>query len=187
MFTATMPLAAQCLPIAFIVTTVYEILWTELRKKGCSLPLWKRSIFSDVDGRRAGMCLFHFGGQTRALPSMWRSLVLSPLPISTTPSIARLTLRSRNTLIMMKASKVLALSSRRWSSKLQVAQMRKDSKCYASCFVSQPSINVQLSMYCGRAGARLACNIQSSVSQCFLNRAGSLAAVEKEIDFITLF
>src|SRR5436305_14761398 len=76
MFTATMPLAAQCLPIAFIVTTVYEILWTELRKKGCSLPLWKRSIFSamltDVD---LGMCLSHFGGQTMALPSMWRSLV----------------------------------------------------------------------------------------------------------------
>ena len=47
--------------------------------------------------------------------------------------------------------------------------------------------NVQLSVYCGRAWARLACNIQSSVSQCFLNRAGSLAAVEKEIDFITLF
>ena len=46
--------------------------------------------------------------------------------------------------------------------------------------------NVQSSVYCGRAWARLACNIQSSVSQCFLNRAGSLAAVEKEIDFITL-
>src|SRR3989440_3890247 len=30
--------------------------------------------------------------------------------------------------------------------------------------------NVQLSVYCGRAWARLACNIQSSVSQCFLNR-----------------
>ena len=44
--------------------------------------------------------------------------------------------------------------------------------------------NVQLSVYCGRAWARLAC---TSVSQCFLNRAGSLAAVEKEIDFITLF
>ena len=40
--------------------------------------------------------------------------------------------------------------------------------------------NVQLSVYCGRAWARLACNIQSSVSQCFLNRAGSLAAVEKD-------
>ena len=32
---------------------------------------------------------------------------------------------------------------------------------------------LQLSVYCGRAWARLSCNIQSSVSQCFLNRAGS--------------
>ena len=47
--------------------------------------------------------------------------------------------------------------------------------------------NVQLSVYCGRAWARIACNIQSSVSQCFLNRAGSLAGVEKDIHFITLF
>src|SRR5689334_11125963 len=31
---------------------------------------------------------------------------------------------------------------------------------------------LQLSVYCGRAWARLSCNIQSSVSQCFLNRAG---------------
>ena len=45
---------------------------------------------------------------------------------------------------------------------------------------------LQLSVYCGRAWARLSCNIQSSVSQCFLNRAGSLAAVEKDIDFLTL-
>src|ERR1700722_10750826 len=47
--------------------------------------------------------------------------------------------------------------------------------------------NVQLSVYCGRAWARLACNIQSSVSQCFLNRAGSLAAVEKDIDLLNTF
>ena len=32
---------------------------------------------------------------------------------------------------------------------------------------------LQLSVYCGRAWARLSCNIQNSVSQCFLNRAGS--------------
>ena len=31
----------------------------------------------------------------------------------------------------------------------------------------------QLSVYCGRAWARLSCSLQSSVSQCFLNRAGS--------------
>src|SRR6201996_4158765 len=43
--------------------------------------------------------------------------------------------------------------------------------------------NLQLSVYCGRAWARLSCSLQSSVSQCFLNRAGSLAAVEKDIDF----
>ena len=49
---ATMPLAAQCLPIAFIVTTVYEILWTELRKKGCSPIMEKKHILGDVDGRR---------------------------------------------------------------------------------------------------------------------------------------
>src|SRR5436309_5412255 len=50
-------------------------LWTEL-----SLPLCKRSIFSAMlTDVVLGMCLFHFGGQTRALPSMWRSLVPSPL------------------------------------------------------------------------------------------------------------
>ena len=43
---------------------------------------------------------------------------------------------------------------------------------------------VQLSVYCGRAWARMSCNIQSSVSQCFLNRAGSTAAIEKDIDFM---
>ena len=40
--------------------------------------------------------------------------------------------------------------------------------------------SIQLSVYCGRAWARLACNIQSSVSQCLLNRAGSLAAIQKD-------
>ena len=45
---------------------------------------------------------------------------------------------------------------------------------------------VQLSVYCGRAWARLACNIQSSVSQCFLNRSGSIAAIQKDIDFLSL-
>ena len=45
---------------------------------------------------------------------------------------------------------------------------------------------VQLSVYCGRAWARLSCCLQSSVSQCFLNRAGSEAAVEKDIDFVNL-
>ena len=45
---------------------------------------------------------------------------------------------------------------------------------------------VQLSVYAGRAWARLACNIQSSVSQCFLNRAGSVAAIENDIDFLSL-
>ena len=43
---------------------------------------------------------------------------------------------------------------------------------------------LQLSVYCGRAWARL--NIQNSVSQCFLNRAGSVAAIEKDIDFLSL-
>ena len=42
---------------------------------------------------------------------------------------------------------------------------------------------LQLSVYCGRAWARLSCNIQSSVSQCFLNRVGSLAAIEKTLIF----
>ena len=37
-----------------------------------------------------------------------------------------------------------------------------------------------------RAWARLSCNLQSSVSQCFLNRAGSVAAIEKDIDFVDL-
>ena len=46
---------------------------------------------------------------------------------------------------------------------------------------------LQLSVYCGRAWARLSCNIQSSVSQCFLNRAGSVAAIEKDIDFLNTF
>ena len=44
-----------------------------------------------------------------------------------------------------------------------------------------------LEVLCGRAWARIACNIQSSVSQCFLNRAGSLAAVEKDIDLLNTF
>ena len=45
---------------------------------------------------------------------------------------------------------------------------------------------IQLSVYCGRAWARLACGLQSSVSQCFLNRAGSVAAIEKDIDFVNM-
>ena len=44
--------------------------------------------------------------------------------------------------------------------------------------------STQLSVYCGRAWARLSCTLQSAVSQCFLNRSGSLAAVEKDIDFL---
>ena len=47
--------------------------------------------------------------------------------------------------------------------------------------------SLQLSVYCGRAWARLSCNIQSSVSQCFLNRAGSVAAIERDIDFLSEF
>ena len=39
----------------------------------------------------------------------------------------------------------------------------------------------QLSVYCGRAWALTF----SLVSQCFLNRAGSLAAIEKDIDFLS--
>ena len=31
---------------------------------------------------------------------------------------------------------------------------------------------VQLSVYCGRAWARLSCNLQSSVAQAILNRVG---------------
>ena len=45
---------------------------------------------------------------------------------------------------------------------------------------------LQLSVYCGRAWARLSCNIQNSVSQCFLNRSGSVAAIERDIDFLSL-
>ena len=45
---------------------------------------------------------------------------------------------------------------------------------------------IQLSVYCGRAWARLSCSLQSSVSQCFLNRSGSVAAIEKDIDFVAL-
>ena len=45
---------------------------------------------------------------------------------------------------------------------------------------------VQLSVFCGRAWARLSCCLQSSVSQCFLNRSGSVAAIEKDIDFVAL-
>ena len=47
-----MPHAAQCLPIAFIATTVYEILWTELRM--LSPIMEKNHILGDVDGRRRG-------------------------------------------------------------------------------------------------------------------------------------
>ena len=46
--------------------------------------------------------------------------------------------------------------------------------------------NLQLSVYCGRAWARISCSLQSSVSQCFLNRAGSEAAIEKDIDIVDL-
>ena len=45
---------------------------------------------------------------------------------------------------------------------------------------------LQLRAHCGRAWARLSCSLQSSVSQCFLNRAGSEAAIEKDIDFVDL-
>ena len=45
---------------------------------------------------------------------------------------------------------------------------------------------LQLSVYCGRAWARLSCSLQSSVSQCFLNRSGSVAAVEKDIDIVAV-
>ena len=41
---------------------------------------------------------------------------------------------------------------------------------------------LQLSVYCGRAWGRLSCNLQTSVSQCFLNRSGSVAAFEKDTD-----
>jgi len=44
---------------------------------------------------------------------------------------------------------------------------------------------LQLSVYCG-AWARLSCSLQSSVSQCFLNRSGSVAAIEKDIDFVSV-
>ena len=46
--------------------------------------------------------------------------------------------------------------------------------------------SIQLSVYCGRAWARLSCSLQSSVSQCFLNRSGSVAALEKDIDFVQI-
>jgi hypothetical protein len=46
--------------------------------------------------------------------------------------------------------------------------------------------SLQLSVYCGRAWARLSCSLQSSVSQCFLNRSDSVAAIEKDIDFVSL-
>ena len=39
----------------------------------------------------------------------------------------------------------------------------------------------QLSVYCGRAWARLACNLQSSVSQAILNRACCVGGREKDI------
>ena len=100
-----------------------------IAQEGMLSPIMeKKHILGDVDGRRPGDV---------SLP-LWRANKGLAIDVAVT----RLTLSSRSTLIMMKASKVLALSSRRWSSKLQVAQMRKDSKCYASCFVSQPSIKM---------------------------------------------
>ena len=59
------------------------------------------------------------------------------------------------------------------------------SNCYVSYFAAKHQ-SLQLSVYCGRAWARLSCSLQSSVSQCFLNRAGSEAAIEKDIDFVDL-
>ena len=46
--------------------------------------------------------------------------------------------------------------------------------------------SLQLSVFCGRAWARLSCSLQSSVSQCFLNRTGSVAVIEKDIDLVDL-
>ncbi len=43
----------------------------------------------------------------------------------------------------------------------------------------------QKSTECGRAWA-LSCSLQSSVSQCLLKRSGSVAAIEKDIDFVAL-
>ena len=37
---------------------------------------------------------------------------------------------------------------------------------------------IQLSVYCGRAWARLACNLQTSVSQAILNRVGGVSVFD---------
>ena len=37
---------------------------------------------------------------------------------------------------------------------------------------------VQLSVYCGRAWARLSCNLQSSVAQAILNRVGGVGVFD---------
>ena len=42
--------------------------------------------------------------------------------------------------------------------------------------------NIPLSVYCGRAWARLACNLQSSMSQAILNRTGGTTAADRDID-----
>src|SRR6185312_5924975 len=44
---------------------------------------------------------------------------------------------------------------------------------------------VHLSVYCGRAWARLACNLQSSVSQAILNRVGGVGLTMTQFDLLS--
>ena len=69
-----MPPAAQCLPIAFIVTIVCAIYWKESAMK-------KKGILGDVDGRDREMSQFPFGVLTKASPSTSPSQPLSALTI----------------------------------------------------------------------------------------------------------
>ena len=54
----------------------------------------------------------------------------------------------------------------------------KERVCFGSCSVLQPSVRGSLSVYCGRAWARLACNLQTSVSQAILNRVGGVGVFD---------
>ena len=50
--------------------------------------------------------------------------------------------------------------------------------CFANCSVAAKREGLHLSVYCGRAWARLACNLQSSVAQAILNRVGGVSVLD---------
>src|SRR3982751_4872028 len=116
--------------------------------------------------------------QTCTYNALWPSLLLvlsrstmSPVlsPVSTTPS-------PKNTPPMTRTSKAL-LESTGGINAEGLGLLRQLFRFAAK------REGVHLSVYCGRAWARLACNLQFSVSQAILNRVAGVG-VGVEVDLI---